>query len=112
MSKEQKTTLTRIILSAVLLAAVWLSPLSGIWKLAAFLVPYLLVGYDVLFSAVNVARHLKQDSEETLTRAADKFAARVKAAERLANESGNTLDGLTDEELDKLWRQAKVCTER
>lgn len=67
---------------------------------------------DVLFSAVNVARHLKQDSEETLTRAAEKFAARVKAAERLANESGNTLDGLTDEELDKLWRQAKVCTER
>ncbi len=53
MSSKQKKTLVRIVLAAGLLAAAWASPLTGVWKLAAFLVPYLIVGGDVLWSALR-----------------------------------------------------------
>ncbi|MBE6506720.1 MAG: cadmium-translocating P-type ATPase [Methanocorpusculum parvum] len=50
-SKKQKQTIIRIIISAVLLLAVSFIPLSGIPKLLVFLIPYLLIGWDVLYSA-------------------------------------------------------------
>lgn len=57
MSKKQKKNLTRILCSAVLLAVAWLLPLEGVWRLLAFLVPYAVIGYDVLFSAVRNILH-------------------------------------------------------
>lgn len=57
MSKGQKIDLVRILLAAVLWIVVWLLPLDGYFKLIAFLVPYLVIGYDVLWSAVrNILR--------------------------------------------------------
>ena len=57
MTKKQKMTLVRIILSSVLLIAAYLLPLEHWWKLAAFLVPYLLIGWDVLWKAVRNIAH-------------------------------------------------------
>ena len=57
MTKKQKKTLIRIILSGVLLVVAYLLPLSGWWRLPAFAVPYLLVGYDVLWGAVRNIGH-------------------------------------------------------
>ncbi len=57
MTKRQKLTLARIILAAVLLAAAMLLPLEGVWRLAAFLVPYFLVGGDVLWRSVQNIAH-------------------------------------------------------
>ena len=57
MTKRQKITLIRIIVSGVLLAAAYLLPLEGWWRLPAFVVPYLLVGYDVLWNAVRNIGH-------------------------------------------------------
>ncbi len=57
MTKKQKMTLARIILSGVLLVAAYLLPLEHWWKLAAFLVPYLLIGWDVLWKAVRNIAH-------------------------------------------------------
>lgn len=51
LSKSQKLTVARIILSGILLAAVSFLPLEGILRLTAFLIPYLLIGWDVLYSA-------------------------------------------------------------
>ncbi|HJJ60776.1 MAG TPA: heavy metal translocating P-type ATPase [Methanocorpusculum sp.] len=51
LSKSQKLTLTRIILSGILLAVVSFLPLEGILRLPAFLIPYLVIGWDVLYSA-------------------------------------------------------------
>lgn len=51
MNKEEKTALARIIVSAALLVAVWLSPVEGVLRLALFLIPYFIVGYEVLFTA-------------------------------------------------------------
>ncbi len=57
MDKEQKTTLIKIIAAAVLLVAAWLAPLTGAWKLIAFLVPYLIVGYEVIREAIKNIVH-------------------------------------------------------
>lgn len=57
MTKRQKKTLVRIILSGVLLVAAYFLPLEGWWRLPAFAVPYLLVGWDVLWGAVRNIAH-------------------------------------------------------
>ena len=54
---EQKQSLIRIIAAAVLLVIAWLLPLTGIAKLIAFAVPYLVVGYPVLLDAVRNIAH-------------------------------------------------------
>ncbi len=57
MSKKQKRTLSRILFSAALLAAAALLPLNGWARLAVFLLPYAVIGWDVLWRAVrNIAR--------------------------------------------------------
>ena len=51
MSKKQKRTLGRILVTAGLLAALWFVPARGWLKLCLYLVPYLLIGYDILRKA-------------------------------------------------------------
>lgn len=60
---------------------------------------------DVLFSAVNLARHLDVDPELALRVAADKFADRFRYVEAAA---GENLEHMTTQELDRLWREAKA----
>lgn len=62
---------------------------------------------DLLFSAVNVARFLKVDPEEALTRATDKFQNRFAIVERLATERGIDMEAASLETLDRLWDEAK-----
>ncbi|MGN1002147.1 MAG: heavy metal translocating P-type ATPase [Oscillospiraceae bacterium] len=57
MTKRQKRSLGRIIVSAALLITVALLPLEGWPKALCYLVPYLLAGYDVLWSAVRNIAH-------------------------------------------------------
>lgn len=61
---------------------------------------------DVLFSAVHVARMLEIDAEEALTESTGRFAARVKAVERLAD--GEDLAAMDDARRDVLWKKAKA----
>ncbi len=57
MSKRQKIMLGRILFSAFFLAVFAALPLTGWLRLAAFLIPYGLVGWDVLWRAArNIAR--------------------------------------------------------
>lgn len=63
---------------------------------------------DLLFSAVNIARHLKTDAEEQLSLATNRFMDRFAAAEDAAIHSGKDLADLTDEERDLLWESAKT----
>ncbi len=53
MNKKQKKNLMRIIISAVILAFVIFADVEGPAQLFAYLVPYLIVGYDVLLKAVK-----------------------------------------------------------
>ena len=56
MTKKQKKVLYRIIGAAVLLVAAVLLPVDGLWRLPVFLVPYLVIGWDILWKAArNIA---------------------------------------------------------
>ncbi|MGM9521526.1 MAG: heavy metal translocating P-type ATPase [Oscillospiraceae bacterium] len=57
MSRKQKRTFIRIAASGVLLITAALLPLEGWPKLAAFLVPYFLIGWDVLWRSVRNILH-------------------------------------------------------
>ena len=51
MNKKQKKMLTRILAAAVLLIAVSLVPSEGVLRFALYMVPYLIIGYDILLKA-------------------------------------------------------------
>jgi len=62
---------------------------------------------DVLFSAVNLARHLEVDAETALRRATKKFETRFRQVEALATERELTLSELDIAALESLWQEAK-----
>lgn len=57
MSRKQKKLLARILVSAVLFAAASLAPLEGMARLVAFLVPYFVISWDVLWRALRNILH-------------------------------------------------------
>ncbi len=57
MTRKQKRTLARILLSGALLIAAALAPVEGLWRLPLFLVPYFLVGWDILWKAARNIVH-------------------------------------------------------
>jgi XTP/dITP diphosphohydrolase/ATP diphosphatase len=61
---------------------------------------------DLLFTAVNLARHLKVDSESALRRSNQKFRQRFAAMESAAG-GRDALTALSASELDALWNKAK-----
>ncbi len=63
---------------------------------------------DVLFSAVNIARFLDLDAEQSLMGANDKFLSRYLLVEELAQKRGIDMKTTPIEELDKLWDEAKA----
>ena len=63
---------------------------------------------DLLFSVVNLARHLDIDPEIALARANDAFSARFRVVERLAAGRGTRLRDLDLATLEELWQAAKI----
>lgn len=57
MSRKQKRNLFRIVLAAVLFVVVWAVPTDGVVRLLTFLIPYAIVGYDVVFEALRNIVH-------------------------------------------------------
>ena len=57
MTKKQKKMLVRVIAALILLVALHFIPLTGLWQLAAYLVPYLVAGWDVLWKAIRNIAH-------------------------------------------------------
>lgn len=62
---------------------------------------------DLLFSVVNVSRFLKEDPEEALNAATEKFISRFAKVEQLALASGKDMAQMSTAELDELWEQVK-----
>jgi len=62
---------------------------------------------DLLFSVVNLARHLEVDPELALRGAADRFAGRFRVVEALAAEASRDLGEMSLDELEELWQKAK-----
>lgn len=53
MKQKEKRIVIRILAAAVLVAIAMVAPLEGIWRLLIFLIPYAVVGWDVLWGAVR-----------------------------------------------------------
>ncbi|HEX3035750.1 MAG TPA: nucleoside triphosphate pyrophosphohydrolase [Thermodesulfobacteriota bacterium] len=62
---------------------------------------------DLIFSLVNLARHLKLDAESSAHRATDEFIRRFSRIEEKAKEKNRDLSELTLKEMDELWEEAK-----
>jgi MazG family protein len=62
---------------------------------------------DLLFSMVNVARHLDIDPETALRSAVRKFRLRVESVQTLATERGLSMPDLSLTQLDELWEVVK-----
>ncbi len=62
---------------------------------------------DLLFSAVNVSRFVKVDTEQALTKATDKFIDRFRKVEGQAKAEGRPMEEMSLAELDALWERAK-----
>ncbi len=63
---------------------------------------------DLLFSVVNLARHLEIDPETALRRANERFARRYRHVEIGLERLGQPLAGASPELLDRLWAAAKA----
>lgn len=63
MSKKQKKNLIRIITAAVLMIACIFIPVTGWWRLGLFLVPYAIIGYDILWKAAKGVKNLQPFDE-------------------------------------------------
>jgi ATP diphosphatase len=62
---------------------------------------------DLLFSCVNLARHLDVDADAALRRASTKFEGRFRRMEQDIRDRGLTLGEKSAAELDRLWESAK-----
>ena len=65
---------------------------------------------DVLFSVVNLSRHLGVDAETALRSAADKFRSRFEGVVALAEQRNLTLKDCSLAQLDELWDSVKKQT--
>jgi len=64
---------------------------------------------DLLFAAVNLARHLRADPEAVLRRTNQKFERRFAAIERALAARGKAPKDATLAEMDALWDEAKAA---
>ena len=62
---------------------------------------------DVLFSVVNLARHLGVVPEDALREANGRFRSRFQHVERRCDEQGLVMDETSLDELEALWQEAK-----
>lgn len=62
---------------------------------------------DLLFSCVNLSRHLKVDPEAALRHSCRKFERRFRELEKVIAKEGLTVDSADLEQLEAAWQQAK-----
>ncbi|MCG8477826.1 MAG: nucleoside triphosphate pyrophosphohydrolase, partial [Spirochaetales bacterium] len=67
---------------------------------------------DILFSVVNLSRHLKSDPSLALERTNRKFLTRFRYIEDVVRSRNKTLQEMTLVELDTLWNEAKDAAYR
>ena len=66
MNAKQKKNFARILIAAILLIALNFVEISGVGKFFAYLVPYLIVGYDILLKALHGLTNLRAFDESLL----------------------------------------------
>jgi tetrapyrrole methylase family protein/MazG family protein len=67
---------------------------------------------DMLLALANAPRFIGHDAEETLRNACEKFSARFRTVERIVAKGGLDLQQLSQNEIEKLWLEAKLIYNR
>ena len=63
---------------------------------------------DFLFSAAQLARHLKIDPEDACRQANKKFLKRFQEMEVLIKDAGKDISEMNQEQMDHYWDQVKM----
>lgn len=66
MNKKQKRNLMRIIVAAILMIVLHFAPVSGMVRFGLYLVPYLIIGYDILWKAFKGVKNRQLFDESLL----------------------------------------------
>ena len=66
MTGKQKKMLARIIVAAALTVGLYFAPVKGLPRFLLYLIPYLIIGYDVLLKAFRGIRHFQVFNENFL----------------------------------------------
>lgn len=66
MNKKQKKMLTRILVAAIMVAALSLVPVQGYLRAVLYMIPYLVIGYDILLKAWKGIRNRQVFDENFL----------------------------------------------
>ncbi len=66
MNKKQKKMLARILIAAVLMVALAFIPVTGVLRFVLYMVPYLIIGYDILIKAYKGIRNRQVFDENFL----------------------------------------------
>lgn len=90
MTKKQKIMLCRIIITAVLLIIFQFIPINGLYRFFIYLIPYLVIGFDILKKAVHGIINLKPFDENFLMAIATVGAFVI----ALINHSGDYLEAV------------------
>lgn len=90
MTKKQKIMLCRIIITAVLLIIFQFIPIDGLFRFFIYLIPYLVIGFDILKKAVHGIINLKPFDENFLMAIATVGAFVI----ALINHSGDYLEAV------------------
>ncbi len=65
---------------------------------------------DLLFSVVNLSRHISVNAEEALRKGNKKFINRFQYLEQQIQSEGGDIENYNQEELERLWQKAKQAT--
>ncbi len=90
MTKKQKTMLYRIIITTGLLIIFHFIPVEGIYRFFLYLIPYLIIGFDILRKAVHGVINLKPFDENFLMTIATLGAFAI----ALINKSGDYVEAV------------------
>lgn len=66
MNKKQKKMLRRVVIAALLLIVLSLLPVEGWLRFGLFMIPYFVIGYDILWSALRGIKNLQPFDENFL----------------------------------------------
>ena len=85
MNKKQKKMLTRIIIAFVLIVVLSLLPVDGYLEFALYMIPYLVIGYDILIKAFKGIRNKQVFDENFLMAVATIGAIAIAIYDRSGN---------------------------
>jgi len=94
MNKKQKKMLTRIIIASILLIGLHFVPVQGLIRFIAYMVPYYIIGYDIIRKALNGIKNRKPFDESLLMAIATLGAIMLALYQEFHGAAGNYVEAI------------------